>query len=72
MTHSEPTAHEQHHDGNERDVVTKQTHSVEESEAIQQDSDIDVDAVQVLPGTGGPDDVGEVEEPEDYNRDGKV
>ncbi|MGV8880554.1 MAG: hypothetical protein ACOH19_00215 [Rhodoglobus sp.] len=40
--------------------------------AIQQDSEIDSDAVQVLPGTGGPDDVGEVElDPADYNRDGK-
>ena len=72
MTNSEPTAHEQYHDGNERDVDAKQSQSVVKSEAIQQDSEIDSDAVQVLPGTGGPDDVGEVElDPEDYNRDGK-
>lgn len=72
MTHSENTAHEQHHDGNERDIVVKQTESVEDSESVTQDPDINADAVQVLPGTGGPDDVGEVEEPDDYNRDGKV
>ena len=72
MTHSEKTAHEQHHDGNERDVVGKQTEDVEDSESVTQDPDINADAIQVLPGTGGPDDVGEVEEPDDYYRDGKV
>ena len=44
----------------------------EESEAISGDPDIDADAVHVLPGTGGPDDVGDVEDvPDDYNPTGK-
>ena len=60
-----------YHDGNERDVQRKQAESVDDSEAIRQDDDIDSSAVQVLPGTGGPDDVGDIEvEPEDYNRTG--
>ena len=60
-----------YHDGNERDVQRKQAESVDDSEAIRQDDDIDSSAVQVLPGTGGPDDVGDIEvEPEDCNRTG--
>jgi len=60
-----------YHDGNERDVQRKQSEPVHESEAIRQDDDIDASAVQVLPGTGGPDDVGDIEvEPDDYNRTG--
>ena len=71
MSDKEPEAAEQYHDGNERDVASKQHTPVNESEAIRQDDEVDADAVNVLPGTGGPDDVGDVElEPEDYNRDG--
>jgi hypothetical protein len=66
-----PEAADQYHDGNERDVKRKQAEPVTASEAIRQDPDVDADAIQVLPGTGGPDDVGDVElEPEDYNRTG--
>jgi len=66
-------AADQYHDGNERDIETKQDDSVTESEAIKQDSDVDADAVNVLPGTGGPDDVGDIEvEPDDYNREGRA
>ena len=71
MTNREPEAAEQYHDGNEKDIAAKQRTPVDESEAIRQDDEVDADAVKVLPGTGGPDDVGDVEvEPEDYNRDG--
>ena len=35
----------------------------QDSQALQ-DPDIDADAVKVLPGTGGPDDVGEIVLPE--------
>ena len=71
MTNREPEAAEQYHDGNEKDIAAKQSTPVDESEAIRQDAEVDADAVKVLPGTGGPDDVGDVEvEPEDYNRDG--
>jgi len=71
MTNSEPVAAEQYHDGNERDVESKQDEPVENSAAVQQDPDISADDVNVLPGTGGPDDVGDVElDPADYNRSG--
>ena len=40
--------------------------AVEDSEAISRDPSIDSQAVHVLPGTGGPDDVGDIEvRPED-------
>jgi len=62
---------EQYNDSNERDVASKQSQPVEASEAIRRDPEIDSDAVKVLPGTGGPDDVGDTElEPKDYNREG--
>lgn len=71
MTQREPDAADQYHDGNERDVEHKQAEPVEASEAVRQDPDLDADAIRVLPGTGGPDDVGDVElEPDDYNRNG--
>jgi hypothetical protein len=52
-------AAEKYHDGNERDIEQKQGQPVEQSEAIKDDPAIDADAVHVLPGTGGPDDVGD-------------
>ena len=56
--------------GNERDVEVKQHESVSESSALN-DREIDHSKVRVLPGTGGPDDVGDTEaEPDDYNRTG--
>ena len=71
MTNSEPVAAEQYHDGNERDIASKQDESVEDGQAMQQDPGIRADDVNVLPGTGGPDDVGDVElDPADYNRTG--
>jgi len=67
----EPNAADKYHDGNERDVASKQEDSIEESEALQQDPDLDAGAVNVLPGTGGPDDVGDIElDPGSYSRDG--
>lgn len=69
MSHEEPA--EQYNDTNERDIQRKQAEPVEDSQAITQDDDIDAESVNVLPGTGGPDDVGDVEEPSDYNRDGR-
>jgi hypothetical protein len=57
-------------DTNNRDVDAKQSTSPRHSEAFE-DPDIDASKVEVLPGTGGPDDVGDIEiEPEDYNRTG--
>ena len=71
MSDKEPEAAEQYHDGNERDVASKQRTPVDDSEAVRQDDDVDAAAVNVLPGTGGPDDVGDVEvEPGEYNRSG--
>ncbi|MET0805974.1 MAG: hypothetical protein ABWX98_02580 [Lacisediminihabitans sp.] len=66
---TEPTAADQYHDGNERDIAAKQRRP-EESAAFD-DEEIDSAKVQVLPGTGGPDDVGATDaEPADYNRTG--
>jgi len=56
-------------DTNERDIVAKQNGTVEDSEASRDES-VDLDAVNVLPGTGGPDDVGDEDVPADYNRTG--
>ena len=56
-------------DTNERDIVAKQRGSVADSEASKDDS-TDLRGVRVLPGTGGPDDVGDEDVPADYNRDG--
>lgn len=64
-------AAEQYNDTNERDIRRKQAEPVTSSQGITQDPEIDADSVNVLPGTGGPDDGGDVEPPDDYNRDGK-
>jgi len=53
-----------------RETEAMQDEQVTASDAI--DPDIDLDAVNVLPGTGGPDDTGDVEEPEDYSREGNA
>jgi hypothetical protein len=56
-------------DSNERDIEAKQ--DAPESSSAFDDPEIDSSKVEVLPGTGGPDDVGYVEvEPDDYNRTG--
>ena len=70
MSDEGSVASDQYHDGNERDVEQKQNTPVESSEAVQ-DPEIDADAVRVLPGTGGPDDVGDVEvSPDEYHPEG--
>jgi hypothetical protein len=57
-------------DSNERDVEAKQGSTTDDSAAFD-DPEIDAQKVEVLPGTGGPDDVGYIEvEPDDYNRTG--
>jgi hypothetical protein len=61
MARADADAASQYHDGNERDIEHKQNEPVTSSEALRQDSHIDPDAVHVLPGTGGPDDVGDIE-----------
>jgi hypothetical protein len=53
----------------ETDTAVKQTDSVESS--ATDDGDIDESDVNLLPGTGGPDDVGDVEvDPKDLNMSG--
>jgi hypothetical protein len=53
----------------ESDTRVKQTESVESS--ATDDADIDENDVNLLPGTGGPDDVGDVEvDPADLNMSG--
>jgi hypothetical protein len=53
----------------EREQQSMQNRPVTSSEAVK-DDDIDADQVQTLPGTGGPDDVGEVEvDPDDIHLD---
>jgi hypothetical protein len=56
-------------DTNERDVEAKQGERVADSEAFD-DPALDPDAVKVLPGTGGPDDAGELDEPFEYDPTG--
>ena len=56
-------------DTNDRDISAKQNGSVADSEAARDDA-VDLDQVKVLPGTGGPDDVGDEEVPADYDRTG--
>jgi len=56
-------------DTNDRDIEAKQNEPVSDSEAFA-DSAVDADDVKVLPGTGGPDDVGEVEGPFEYDPTG--
>ena len=68
---TEPEAADKYHDTNEGDIQSKQDEPVQQGQAIEQDPEIDAGAVNVLPGTGGPDDVGDVElDPAEYNRDG--
>jgi hypothetical protein len=56
-------------DTNERDVAAKQKADVRDSEASG-DETVDLSDVNVLPGTGGPDDVGDENVPADYDRTG--
>ena len=60
MNDKEHDAADEYHDGNERDVEQKQSESVQSSEALN-DPKVDDEAVQVLPGTGGPDDGGDID-----------
>lgn len=61
MTNGDHDAADEYHDGNERDVEQKQSESVSDAEGIKNDPEIDESAVRVLPGTGGPDDGGDIE-----------
>ena len=71
MNHKEPDAAEQYNDGNERDIEQKQQEPASTNEAVENDDEIDSSAIRTLPGTGGPDDVGDIDlAPEDYNRSG--
>lgn len=52
----------------ERDIQAKQSTPVADSEAVDDDTEADVG---VLPGTGGPDDVGDVSvDPDELNLSG--
>ena len=54
----------------EKDTEAKQDESVSASAAVQ-DDDVDSSQVDVLPGTGGPDDVGDVDvDPSELNLSG--
>ena len=69
---TEHDAADEYHDGNERDIRRKQAEAIDDSGALAVDDDVDPDDVQVLPGTGGPDDVGEVRlEPGEYDPEGR-
>jgi hypothetical protein len=58
-TNESPTA--------EKDTHVKQTEDMSSSQALD-DADIDESDVNLLPGTGGPDDVGDIEvDPKDLN-----
>ena len=59
-TDNAPTASSQYPDSNDRDIQAKQDESPSSSDATTGVNDETTD-VQVLPGTGGPDDVGEIE-----------
>jgi hypothetical protein len=56
-------------DTNERDIEAKQGEEVSDSEAFA-DPDVDESDVKVLPGTGGPDDAGELEGSFEYDPTG--
>ncbi len=57
-------------DSNERDIRAKQAEAPSSSAATR-DDDLDTAPVRVLPGTGGPDDVGDIEvDPDDFNLSG--
>jgi len=67
-THEESTVRKDTNESptSERDTEVKQTESVESSSAV--DGDVDESDVSVLPGTGGPDDVGDVDvDPDELN-----
>jgi hypothetical protein len=71
MTDREHTAADEYQDGNERDVEIKQTETVSDSEGVKQDTEIDEESISVTPGTGGPDDGGDVKlDPADYHPEG--
>ncbi len=60
----------EHHDTSNRDTVAKQAEGVHGSEALD-DDEIDASGVRTLPGTGGPDDVGDIDvDPDDINLPG--
>ncbi|HEV7951605.1 MAG TPA: hypothetical protein VGP24_17725 [Glaciihabitans sp.] len=55
-------------DTNDRDIRAKQNSTTSEA---TDDPAVEADDVKVLPGTGGPDDVGDVEvDPAELNMDG--
>jgi hypothetical protein len=57
-------------DTNDRDIQAKQDEGVRGSTAVD-DPDVATDDVRVLPGTGGPDDVGDIDvDPAELNLDG--
>ncbi|MCU1407496.1 MAG: hypothetical protein JWQ43_3799 [Glaciihabitans sp.] len=57
-------------DTNDRDIQAKQADSSPQSATLE-DPDVDSDDVTVLPGTGGPDDVGDIEvDPSELNLGG--
>lgn len=54
----------------DRDIEAKQDSSVQSSATVQDDA-VDASQVEVLPGTGGPDDVGDIEvDPSELNMSG--
>lgn len=70
MSEKEDYSTNRYPDVNDHDIQAKQDQPVSDSAALD-DPEIDESKVQVLPGTGGPDDVGYIEvEPDDYNRSG--
>jgi len=57
-------------DTNDRDIQAKQNEGTDTA-ALAADPEVDAGDVNVLPGTGGPDDVGDIEvDPEELNLDG--
>ena len=55
-------------DTNDRDIRAKQN---SDTHAATTEADVDDSDVNVLPGTGGPDDVGDIEvDPDDLNMSG--
>jgi len=57
-------------DTNDRDIQAKKNEGTDTA-ALAADPEVDAGDVNVLPGTGGPDDVGDIEvDPEELNLDG--
>ncbi|MBT1634387.1 MULTISPECIES: hypothetical protein [Clavibacter] len=55
----------------EDDTQVKQSEQIVESEGVSDDVPAAADDVQVLPGSGGPDDVGEIDvDPDELNLSG--